>query len=133
MTRFRWALLDLRLCFFRDTLSIWCTTDKACHIILRWSDVGPGITESWPERRGIPHRSIDWAYPMEWKSIEQNEPGDTKIHTFTWPFLKPETTYWYILTTYLSPYQPASHSGPYTFTTPVLWYSRLIYNEPWTS
>lgn len=61
------------------------TTNAACHLYLRYSDVFPRIHRKSMVRRGL---ATDWdaRYCFTvYQHIEQNEAGDTFTHTFTWP------------------------------------------------
>lgn len=72
------------------------TTNAACHLYLRYSDVFPRIHRKSVARRGL---VIGWdaRYCFTvYYHIEQNEPGDTWTHTFTWPgWSDCETRYFY--------------------------------------
>jgi len=60
------------------------TTDAPCHLWLYWTDKVPWVHRTSTIERGlnVPWDSY-WCYVV-WSLIEQQEPGDTTTHTFTW-------------------------------------------------
>jgi len=64
--------------------TIVLTTDIACHLYLFWTDKVPWVHRASKLDRGL---TIPWdAYWcfVAWTLIDQNEPGDTLTHTYTW-------------------------------------------------
>lgn len=61
------------------------TTNAACHLYLRYSDIFPRI-----HRKGVLRRGLVMGWDARYcfaayQHIEQNEAGDEWTHTFTWP------------------------------------------------
>ena len=67
---------------------IIATTDVPCHLWLRWTTVEPQLHTVPRYRRGIYLNSERYICFVAYKDNEQEEAGDTYIHTFTkrnWP------------------------------------------------
>jgi len=64
--------------------SIVLTTDVPCHLWLCWTSKVPWVHRVTRLERGltVPWDSY-WCYVV-WHVIDQDEPGDTLIHTYTW-------------------------------------------------
>jgi len=129
---FRWALLDLRTCYEANTLYLWALTDVPTHLILRWTDVVPRLSKTWPKRRGIAHEYRDRYITANWRATEQNEPGLTPQKTFTWPGWPPRVNYWFLFTHVYGAWKEASHSPLFTFMSPADPSWQYIYEENWT-
>lgn len=80
----RWALLNIEQQIILGGYKIVLTTDRPCHLWLYWSNHPPWVHREATTRRGLtlPWDAY-WCY-VAWHKIEQQEPGDTLIHTFTW-------------------------------------------------
>lgn len=81
----RFHLLTIDHEFQDGTVIVTITTNAACHLYLRYSDVFPRIHRKGVERRGL---VIGWDARYcfaAYQHIEQDEEGDTWTHTFTWP------------------------------------------------
>lgn len=129
---FRWALLDLRTCYHLNTLYLWAKTDVPTHNILRWTDVVPRLSKTWPLRRGIAHEFRDRYITAEWRSIEQTEPGSTTGKTFLWPSWPPRENRWFLLTHWWGKWIEASQSPLFTFMSPADPTWTTAYWEPFT-
>lgn len=76
----------LDICWYCDftTLILYVKTDSPVHLWTYYSDVEP---QRHPRTRVIRGLQVPWDTYfcfVAWKSLEQDEPGDTLIHTFTW-------------------------------------------------
>ncbi|MBA7645918.1 hypothetical protein ES703_53678 [subsurface metagenome] len=71
------------------------TTDVPCHLWLYWTDHEPWVHPKSTVDRGlaVPWHSY-WCY-VAWHKIEQNEAGDTTVHTFTWTGWQNCQTKWF--------------------------------------
>ncbi len=68
-----------------DGFDITITTDTPCHLWLYWTDKPPWIHPKTELDRGLLVGSDSYWCFVAWHKIEQNEDGDTFIHTFSWP------------------------------------------------
>lgn len=130
---FFWALLDFRLCYSSNTLYLWCLADVPAHNILRWTPRQPITRKTFPERRGLPHEYRDKWLDPDWLSIDQNEAGLTTEKTFTWPGWSPLLRCWWLLTAQIIPYEPASTSPLFSFTSPSDPAWEAIWEENWSA
>ena len=78
----RWYPLALGQAVNPDGYTITLTTDVACHLFLYYTFKCP-----WVHRRAGTERGLTvpwWAYwcYVVWILVEQDEPGDTTVHTF---------------------------------------------------
>jgi len=93
---YRWHLLTIDHEMTPYGFIVTTTSNKACHMYLRYSDVFPRIHRKSVLRRGV---AFGWDARFcftVYHHIEQNEPGDTLTHTFTWPgWANCETRYFY--------------------------------------
>lgn len=81
----RFHLLTIEHEITVDGFIVTVTTNAACHLYLRYSDVPPRIHPKSVDRRGL---SMGWDVRfcfVSYQDLEQDEPGDTFTHTFTWP------------------------------------------------
>lgn len=64
--------------------NITLTTNRACHLYLYWTDKAPWVHNITRNERGllVPWDAY-WCYVV-WTLIDQNEPGDTTTHTYSW-------------------------------------------------
>jgi hypothetical protein len=76
---------------------VTCTTNYPVHLWLRWTNVEPKKHVNQRMVRGAPVGTyIDQCFTV-FHDLEQNEPGDTLVHTFTaepWPICQ---TRWFYL------------------------------------
>ena len=77
-----------------DGFTITLTTNTPCHLWLYWTD-----HKTWAHQKSMTDRGLVvmdagyWCF-VAWHKIEQDEPGDTTTHTFTWPsWVKCQTRY----------------------------------------
>ena len=79
-----WALEDIEQTLIAGGFSIVTTSDVPCHMWLRHTLEPPQKHAKPVERRGL---IISWDARfcfVAFEDLEQDEPGDTFIHTFTW-------------------------------------------------
>jgi len=133
MTVPRWTVLDWRYCATAYYLHVWCQTDAANHLVMRYTGFDPLIRREYPEDRGVPHDYIDLLFPKEWRAIEQNEPGFTIEHTFIL-LLWPEQRYLWILfaSTWLFPVR-ISQMGPFQCFFPRYPVRETLFLDPFAS
>ncbi|MBA7536653.1 hypothetical protein ES705_28917 [subsurface metagenome] len=96
MPKLRFHLLTIDHEMWEGGFTVTVTTNVACHLYLRYSDVFPRIHRKSVARRGLV-MGWDARYCfVAYQHIEQNEAGDTSTHTFTWPgWSDCETRYFY--------------------------------------
>ncbi|MBA7582388.1 hypothetical protein ES708_24316 [subsurface metagenome] len=68
-----------------DGFTITITTDIPCHLWLYWTDKTPWTHPKGTIDRGLAVKTDSYWCFVAWHKIEQNEAGDTLIHTFSWP------------------------------------------------
>ncbi len=68
-----------------DGFNITITTDIPCHLWLYWTDKTPWTHPKGTIDRGLAVKTDSYWCFVAWHKIEQNEAGDTLIHTFSWP------------------------------------------------
>lgn len=92
----RFHLLTITHEMWDGGFTVTITTNAACHLYLRYSDVFPRIHRKSVLRRGLV-MGWDARYCfVAYHHIEQNEENDTFTHTFTWPgWQNCETRYFY--------------------------------------
>lgn len=80
----RWAPLTISQLHITGGFIITLTTDIPCHLYLYWTDKIPWLHRVGKIQRGlaIPWDQY-WCY-VAWTAINQQEPGDTLIHTYIW-------------------------------------------------
>ena len=92
----RFHLLTIDHEMVEGGFTVTITTNAACHLYLRYSDVFPRIHRKTVQRRGL---AMGWDARycfVAYHHIEQNEESDTFTHTFTWPgWSDCETRYFY--------------------------------------
>ena len=79
------AVLEVSYSHFETSIVITCTTNNPCHLTLYYTDKEPLRHATSRVVRGL---SLPWgAYWcfVAWNSVEQQEAGDTYIHTFEVP------------------------------------------------
>lgn len=105
-----------------ETAGIRITTNELAHLTLRYTYTKPVKTSIPKEKRGAL-----WYYDnklcfVAWKNCEQDEPGDTTIHTFSCPIFPSCVKVWYIFTGTIggvpSPSNTAIFEAHLTWPTP---------------
>ncbi|MBA7576226.1 hypothetical protein ES708_18065 [subsurface metagenome] len=79
------AVLEVSYLHFETSIAITCTTNNPCHLTCYYTDKEPLRHATTLVKRGV---ALPWgAYFcfVAWKSVEQQEAGDTLIHTFEVP------------------------------------------------
>ncbi len=96
MPAWRFHLLTIDHEMVEGGFIVTTTTNAACHLYLRYSNVFPRIHRKSIARRGLV-MGWDARYCFTvYQHIEQNEEGDTLTHTFTWPgWVNCNTRYFY--------------------------------------
>lgn len=111
--------------------TIVVTTDIPVHLWMRWTTTEPLKHPSEEFRRGILLMSgIRWCF-VSFKENEQEEPGDTYIHTFTkpdWPVC--QTRWFYFIGTKQAEESPSASPIFHLHRKEVI--LELIFLEPWT-
>ncbi|MBA7579921.1 hypothetical protein ES708_21802 [subsurface metagenome] len=77
------AVLDIAFIYTETSIIIECRTNNPCHLTLYYTDKQPVRHATSLVKRGV---ALPWgAYFcfVAWKSIEQQEAGDTLSHSFT--------------------------------------------------
>ena len=85
----RWAPLDIEITWDANEATIVLTTNVPCHLFMHWTIKQPWVHPTTRTVRGL---SVPWsAYWcfVVWHENEQEEAGDTYIHTF----IKPDWIY----------------------------------------
>lgn len=81
----RFHLLTITHEQVNGSVTVTITTNAACHLYLRYSNIFPRIHRKSVVRRGL---VMDWDARFcftVYQHLEQDEDGDTFTHTFTWP------------------------------------------------
>jgi len=82
---FHFHLLTIAHEITADGFIVTITTNRPCHVYLRYSKVYPRMHRKGTQRRG---EAFGWDVRfcfVSYQHLEQDEPGDTITHTFTWP------------------------------------------------
>ena len=92
----RWLPLSLEELWVGDVAGIRTTTSTPAHLTLRYTYTEPVKTSIPKEKRGAV-----WYYDnkmcfVAWKDCEQDEAGDTLVHTFSCPIFPTCVKVWYI-------------------------------------
>lgn len=91
----RWSLRDIQQTTISGGFTIVCTTDVPCHMWLRYSSIEPQKHSKPILTRGI-LMSYDARFCfVAYHGLEQDEDGDTLIHTFTWLEWETCLTQWF--------------------------------------
>lgn len=107
------------------------STDAPCHLWMRWTTIEPKEHLIPVIRRGVAFRADKYFCFDVYEDNEQNEAGDTLVHTFTkepWPYC--ETRYFY--------FHGEIDGIPSPSTTTIFKKHRLLplydllISEPWT-
>lgn len=83
--QFPWHLLTINHVLWFGGFTVITTSNRPCHMYLRYSKFYPHIHRKPVFRRGV---AFGWDVRIcfvSYQHIEQNEEGDTLTHTFTWP------------------------------------------------
>ncbi|GAH76928.1 unnamed protein product [marine sediment metagenome] len=125
------AILDIDQIPIRYGFEIVITTNTPCHLFLHFTKIEPEKHKTAIYRRGIRLMDATRYCFVVWEANEQQEAGDTLIHTFTkeaWDICE---TRWFTFKGTVSG-TPSPSVGPIFKKHRVLPpYWRLI-NEPWT-
>lgn len=146
----KWAPLGLKQTLFPGGYIITLTTESPCHLTLLWSWLPPWVHRTAAVRRGLPYLWEGYWCFVVWYEIEQHEPGDTLIHTFTWPGWEVCQTKWFRFKGTIGeepsisdspifekhytgyPHQPVLFTEPWSWNgSPVPEFSP-VFTEPWT-
>jgi len=126
-----WAVLDIEQKQMLDGFTIIVTTNIPCHLFMRWTNVKPQQHKIPRERRGIFLYDDKRFCFVAYHENEQEELGDTLIHTFVkedWPIC--ETRYFYFVGTRNAEQQPST-SSIFTKHFPREGWS-LLFREIWS-
>jgi len=93
----RWLLVDYAHAWVGDILYVACETDIPCHLWLRWTDKEERVHLRPEEDRGLAKLATPYYCFVEWNQVEQNEPGDTSIHSFNFGSWGPCQRRWWHL------------------------------------
>ena len=81
----RWLITKLTYYWLGNALRVVCITDIPCHLNLIWKDTKPYPILKWNEIRGT-WQYCGYTWPgIAIHTIEQNETGDTYLHSYDWP------------------------------------------------
>lgn len=126
-----WAAINLDTEYTEDTVTLVVTTDKPVHLYMRWTLTKPLLHPSEEYRRGLLIMSGTRFCFVSFHENEQEEDGDTLIHTFIkpdWPVC--QTRWFYFVGQKQSIESPsASPIFHYHHVKPL---PQLIFLEPWT-
>ncbi|GAH66701.1 unnamed protein product, partial [marine sediment metagenome] len=99
-----WVLLSSKAFPQPTSLRVVATTNLFDHLFMAWSYYRPSRTPIYRTIRGL---RVHCGYKYVWDTpfiTEQNESGDTFLHTFDSSDLTPATTIWYYLFAPEGPY-----------------------------
>jgi len=125
-----WALLNLYQTDLEGGFTITTITDVACHQWLRHT-----LKPPWSHPKPVLRRGVFMQYDAQfcfvaYEDLEQNEPGDTFVHTFTWPgWVDCQTGYfyfWAVIDAWWSPSTSPIFSKHYTAPPPLV---KVDYHE----
>ena len=85
MNALRWFFTEYHHAWVDGTLCIVLTTDVPCHLYLFWTDKPMRIHNDPIIWRGIAMPSHPRYCFVEYNKVEQDEPGDTLLHHFSFP------------------------------------------------
>ena len=89
-----WALLSIEQISTVDGYLIIATTDVPCHLWAYYTFEEPWVHRTTRVRRGVNYPWFAYWCFVSWKKVEQQEAGDTLIHTFLIPSLIYCQTFW---------------------------------------
>lgn len=118
----RFHLLTITHEQVNGSVVVTITTNAACHLYLRYSDVFPRIHRKSVARRGLV-MGWDARYCFAaYQHLQQDEEGDTFTHTFTWPgWANCDTRYFYFWGT--------MGGQDMVSDTPIFWIHYLLVEE----
>jgi len=126
-----WAAIDLATEYTETTVTLVVTTDKPVHLYMRWTLTKPLLHPSEVYRRGMLIMAGTRFCFVSFHENEQEEAGDTLVHTFIkpdWPVC--QTRWFYFIGQKQSIESPsASPIFHYHHVEPI---PRLIFLEPWS-
>jgi len=115
-------------------LTVACTTDRPCHMYLLWTDTPIRMHIRAEDDRGLKKMAAPKYCFVKFTELEQNQPGDTTYHTFTfegWSFCM---TRWWIFRATIdgldSPSNTGIHSDHCTYPGTGPEYTFNIYASP---
>lgn len=133
-----------------EAFRLIATTDILCHLYMRWTLKKPRIHDIPVFRRGLQMHGDRYFCFTVYKDNEQEEAGDTLVHTFikpNWPYC--QTRYFYFWATVATIPQPSTSAifklhrqkvgyilvfqEPWTLAPPAPPAMELIFFEPWTA
>jgi len=79
----RWALTYYAHAWLGPILYVYAETDVPVHLYLRWTDKEEQIHLHTEVDRGLAKLGDPKYCFVQWREVEQNEPGDTISHTFS--------------------------------------------------
>lgn len=81
----RFIITDYSHTWLDGVLYITIITDITCHVHLKWTDKETHVHLKTELDRGLLKLGDPYYCFVEFTIVDQNEPGDTFTHTFTWP------------------------------------------------
>lgn len=81
----RWFINGYLHYWDHHVLTVYANTNVACHMYLLWTDVPFRQHLRQEETRGLKKMTLPKFCFVQFTEIEQNEAGDTSVHTFTFP------------------------------------------------
>jgi len=93
----RFLLTEYAHSWVGPVLFVACTSDIPCHLYLRWTDRPVGMHNRSTELGGYGFVTDPKYCFVEWKEVEQNEPGDTLSHTFNFAGWAPCEWRWWLI------------------------------------
>lgn len=143
-----WTVVDLQQIQLTDGYKFIVTTDIPVHLYMRWTTIEPEIHSTPLLRRGLAMHVDKRFCFVAYHENEQEETGDTLVHTFTkteWPVC--ETRWFYFIGTVAIDQQPSvspifkkhfKREGyifhflePWTEYAPPITFG-LVFEEPWS-
>jgi len=135
MSTNHWAVLTIGYVLTATGYIIIVVTDVPCHLFMRWTTQEPGIHHIPVFQRGVAMHTDIRACVVVFEDNEQEEPGDTIVHTFKKPDWPSCQTRWFY-------FHGTIAGDPTPSTTAIFKKHRiappppewtLIFEEPWTS
>lgn len=91
----RWTLTYYAHFWVGNTLHINATTDRACHMWVRYTFIPPVLDQRAEAARGLKKMTNPKYCFVEWTEVEQTQPGDTLNHSFQIPGWTPGIHIWW--------------------------------------
>jgi len=102
-------------------------TDIPCHLFIRWTILEPWIHSKPVLRRGMwLNDDVRFCFDV-FSDCEQNEPGDTIIHTFTCGLANLDSDYWWYPWGYVEGDVSPSTGPIFKIHTPPVWPAPPVY------